>query len=185
MYPGIGYGGSCFPKDVPALIHLAGESSMECRILQAVHDVNSQQPLRMAEKIADHFQGDLTGRTVAVWGAAYKAGTNDVRVSPSITIIEALLAGGAAVRLHDPHAIESARAVLGDRVTYCSDGYDALEGADALFVATDWREYRSPDFDRIQELLTSPVIFDGRNIYPADRMRQRGFVYFGVGRRAE
>ena len=124
----------------------------------------------------------MPGRTIAVWGAAYKAGTNDVRVSPSIVIIESLLAAGASVRLHDPQALDSARKVLGDRVTYCDDCYDALEGADVLLVATDWREYRSPDFDRIRASLSHPAIFDGRNIFLPHRLRDKGFKYYGIGR---
>lgn len=182
MFPGIGYGGSCFPKDVPALIHIARQHGMEGKILQAVHDVNQLQPLRMVEKLKDHFQGELAGRTIAVWGAAYKAGTNDVRVSPSITIIESLLASGANIRLHDPQALDSARAVLGDRVTYCDDCYDAVDGADVLLVATDWREYRSPDFQRIRASLSDPAIFDGRNIFLPKRLRDKGFKYYGIGR---
>ena len=182
MFPGIGYGGSCFPKDVPALIHLARQHGMETRILQAVHEVNQLQPLRMIEKIKDYFQGELAGRTIAVWGAAYKAGTNDVRFSPSITIIESLLDSGAHVRLHDPQALPAARDVLGNRVTYCDKCYAAVEGADVLLVATDWREYRSPEFDRIRATLSDPAIFDGRNIFLPQRLRDRGFKYYGVGR---
>ena len=183
MFPGIGYGGSCFPKDVPALMHVARQCGLESLVLQAVDAVNKNQPLRMAEKIKDYFAGDLAGRTIAVWGAAYKAGTSDVRFSPSVIIIERLLEAGASVRLHDPQALEAARGDLGDRVTYCEDCYEALEAADVLLVGTDWREYRSPDFDRIREAMKHPVIFDGRNIYVPERLRQRGFEYFGVGRR--
>jgi len=182
MFPGIGYGGSCFPKDVPALIYAARQCGMESRLLRAVDEVNKHQPLRMAEKIKGYFNGELAGRTIAVWGIAYKAGTNDIRVSPSMIIIKELLDAGASVLLHDPQALGSARGSLGDRVTYCQDCYEALAGADVLLVGTDWREYRSPDFDRIKQMLKHPVIFDGRNIYVPDRLRRRGFTYFGVGR---
>ena len=181
MFPGIGYGGSCFPKDVPALIRVAEQHGVEPHLLRAVDEVNAHQAARMARKIRMHFGGDLAGRTLAVWGASYKAGTSDVRVSPSIVVIERLLDLGMAVRLHDPRAMESARDRLGDRVMYCEDGYEALDGADALMIGTDWREYRSPDFDQVRERLASSVIFDGRNLYGIDQMQWEGFTYYGIG----
>lgn len=181
MFPGLGYGGSCFPKDVPGLVHIAEEHGHECRILKAVHEVNVRQPFRMFEKMVRYFGGSIEGRTIAVWGVAYKAGTGDIRLSPSIAIVEKLLAEGASVRLHDPRALSSAKERLGSRATYCEDCYEALKGADALLVGTDWREYRSPDFERIQTMLKSPAIFDGRNIYVARQVRQKGLAYFGVG----
>ena len=182
MFPGIGYGGSCLPKDIPALIHTGEESGVNCRLLKMVHEVNEHQPRRMFERIRDLFKGDLREKTGAVWGTAFKAGTNDVRFSPSIAIIEMLLGAGARIRVHDPWALDTTRAVLGDRVVYCRDCYEALDGADFLFVGTDWREYRSPDFELIQKKLRFPILLDGRNIYDPERMRIRGFVYGGVGR---
>ena len=181
MFPGIGYGGSCLPKDVPALYHTAGEHGYDCHLLKAVHEVNQLQPMRMAGSIVA-FLEEVGGSSLAVWGTAYKAGTNDVRFSPSLTIIQELLDRSIRVSVHDPQAAATTREVLGDRVRYCGDCYEALEGADALFVGADWREYRSPDFERVKAGLRHPMIFDGRNIYDPVRVRARGFGYRGVGR---
>lgn len=181
MFPGIGYGGSCFPKDVPALINIGKEHGYRCHVLEAVHTVNSQQPGRMFDKICSFLGGELAGKTVAVWGVAYKAGTDDVRRSPSIIIIEMLLKASVRVQVHDPQAIPTAKKVLGDRVTYYKDAYEALNGADVLLVGTDWREYRTPDFDIIRDRLSHKAVFDGRNIYNPARVRSKGVTYVGIG----
>ncbi len=182
MYPGLGYGGSCFPKDVQALYHVARAAGIEADLLAAVHQVNERQKRRMLERMQAHFEGRLSGRTIAVWGAAFKPNTDDIREAPAMTTIAGLLEAGAAVRVHDPKALENVRRELGDRVTYCPDAYEALDHADALVICTEWNEFRSPDFERIRQALRQPVIFDGRNLYSLEQMRRRGFTYFSIGR---
>jgi len=184
LFPGPGYGGSCFPKDVKALVRTAEEHGYDFKILKAVEDVNDAQKHYFLGKIDSHFGKDLNGRTIAVWGLAFKPGTDDMRESPSIVLIEGLLERGARVLGHDPAALETARAVFGDRITYCEREYDALEGADALVVMTDWLEYRRPNFHRLKELMGSPVVFDSRNLYESDRMRELRFTYYPLGRKA-
>lgn len=182
MYPGIGYGGSCFPKDVQALYHVARAAGIEADLLAAVHQVNERQKTLLLDRVRSHFGGALGGRTIAVWGAAFKPNTDDVREAPAMTTIAGLLEAGAAVRVHDPRALDNVLRELGDRVIYCPDAYDALAGAEALVVCTEWNEFRSPDFDRIRRTLRQPVIFDGRNLYSPEQMRRRGFRYYSVGR---
>ena len=181
LFPGVGYGGSCFPKDVKALIRSSADHGYDFRILEAVEAVNQSQKARLVQKMQDHF-GELRGRTIALWGLAFKPRTDDMREAPAITIVEQLLSLGATVRAYDPEAGPTARAVFGDRVTLTEKSYDALPGADALAVVTEWNEFREPNFQRMRELLKSPVIFDGRNIYSPEHMRSLGFSYFSIGR---
>lgn len=182
LFPGVGYGGSCFPKDVKALIKTAHENSYTFEILEAVDRVNERQKLLMANKIRRHFGGDLKGRTIAVWGLAFKPNTDDLRDAPSLAIIKNLLASGAAVHAHDPVANEGAKALFGSSVTLFDNNYDALEGADALVIVTEWNEFRRPNFERMKALMKTPVIFDGRNIYSPAHVEGLGFLYYGVGR---
>jgi UDPglucose 6-dehydrogenase len=183
LFPGPGYGGSCFPKDVKALLHMGRDRAVPLDILDAVETANARQKALLFEKLRRHFDGKLKGAEVAVWGLAFKAETDDVRESPALVVVEALLAAGARVRVHDPAAIETARRHLGDRVTYAAHAYDALAGADALAIVTEWREYRNPDFARMKQLLRRPLIVDGRNLYDPDRLARLGFTYDSIGRR--
>ncbi|MEE9132464.1 MAG: UDP-glucose/GDP-mannose dehydrogenase family protein [Gemmatimonadota bacterium] len=184
LFPGPGYGGSCFPKDVKALIRTAEDHGYDFQVLRAVEAVNEAQKRLFLQKVENHFGADLSDRVIAVWGLAFKPGTDDMRESPSIVLIEGLLDRGAGVRGHDPAAMGSARRVFGDRIAYCEREYDALDGADALVVMTDWLEYRRPNFHRIKELMKTPVVFDARNLYQTDRMRQMQFTYYPLGREA-
>jgi UDPglucose 6-dehydrogenase len=187
LFPGPGYGGSCFPKDVKALIKTAEESDYDFLLLKAVEEVNEHQKEVLADKLikllgSPDQEQPLTGRIVACWGLSFKPRTDDMREAPAITIIERLLAAGAVVRAHDPEAIKEARKIFGDRIEYSSSQYDILSGADALAIITDWSEYRNPDFDRIKTALKSPMIVDGRNLYKPDRMAAGGFSYIPLGR---
>ena len=184
LFPGVGYGGSCFPKDVKAVIHSAHQHGMTFPLLNAVEDVNEAQKRRLVEKVVAEFGEDLHGRRFALWGLAFKPRTDDMREAPSITIVEGLLARGAEIAAHDPEALAEARKAFGERVTYHRFNYDALEGADALLIVTEWNEFRRPDFARMRGLLRRPVIFDGRNLYEPEVMRQQGFTYFPIGRAA-
>jgi UDPglucose 6-dehydrogenase len=181
LFPGIGYGGSCFPKDVKAMLRSAADEGYDFKILHAVEAVNALQKSRLVEKMQTYF-GQLQGKTIALWGLAFKPRTDDMREAPAITIVEKLLKMGVSVRAYDPEATETARRVFGDRITYCNHSYDALDGADALAVITEWNEFREPDFSKIKQLLKAPVVFDGRNIYSPDHMRDLGFTYFSIGR---
>ena len=182
LFPGPGYGGSCFPKDVKALIKTARDESTCLQILEAVEAVNDAQKHRMFQKLADALGADLRGAHVAVWGLAFKPNTDDLREAPALTLIDELLAAGASVAAHDPVAMPEAKHRLGDRVTFATSGYDALTGADALAVVTDWNEYRHPDFARIKQTLKRPIIVDGRNLYALNRMASMGFDYHSIGR---
>jgi UDPglucose 6-dehydrogenase len=181
LFPGIGYGGSCFPKDVKAMIHFASKKDYDFRILKAVESVNASQKTRLATKIRAHF-GSLKGKTVAVWGLAFKPRTDDMREAPAIPLIEALLSGGASVQAYDPEATRIAKGIFGNRITYASNNYDALKGADCLAIVTEWNEFRRPDLARMRKLMRSPVVFDGRNIFESDDMKQNGFTYYSIGR---
>jgi UDPglucose 6-dehydrogenase len=183
LFPGIGYGGSCFPKDVQALIHTAEENHLDFALLKAAEDVNKRQKSVLVARIKDHFGSDLSGLTFAVWGLAFKPRTDDMREAPSLVVIEELLAAGAKVRLHDPEALENARAIFGNRAAYCTLNHEALEGADALLILTEWNEFRHPNFQRVKSLLKQPVIFDGRNLYDPSLMRALDFKYYSIGRR--
>ncbi|MEP6591286.1 MAG: UDP-glucose/GDP-mannose dehydrogenase family protein [Gemmatimonadota bacterium] len=182
LFPGPGYGGSCFPKDVKALVHTARGVGMQPTLFEAVETVNQRQKRVMFDKLTD-LLGDLSGRTVAIWGLAFKAGTDDMRESPAVDLIDALLAAGAHVQAHDPEAIEVARGIWGDRVAFAADPYDALVDADALAVVTEWLVYRTPDFVRIRAALGEAVVVDGRNLYEPARMARLGFRYAGIGRK--
>jgi UDPglucose 6-dehydrogenase len=182
LYPGPGYGGSCLPKDVKALVATARTAGMSPDLFEAIEAVNARQKALLLHRVIEALDGDVTGRTVAVWGLAFKAGTDDVRESPAIPLIEGLLAQGAAVRAHDPKAAGNARRLFGDRVTFVDDAYQALEGASALVVVTEWLQYRTPDFERIRSLMVRPVVVDGRNLYEPARMRHQGLIHRGIGR---
>ena len=182
LFPGVGYGGSCFPKDVKAVIQTARQHAMPFALLDAVEEVNEGQKRRLVEKVVAEFGEDLRGRRFAVWGLAFKPRTDDMREAPSITVVEGLLARGAQVAVHDPEALTEARKQFGDRVVYQRVNYDALQGADALLIVTEWNEFRRPDFARMKKLLRQPIIFDGRNLYEPDVMREHGFTYFPIGR---
>jgi UDPglucose 6-dehydrogenase len=181
LFPGPGYGGSCFPKDVQALVHTARAVGMTPDLFDAVEAVNIRQKQVMLGKLGE-LLGDLDGRTVAVWGLAFKAGTDDMRESPAVPLVDGLLAAGATVRVHDPQAMTVARGIWGDRVHYASDPYDALAGAAALAVVTEWLEYRNPDFHRVLSALSEAVVVDGRNLYAPDRMAALGFRHATIGR---
>lgn len=182
LFAGVGYGGSCFPKDVRALFRTAGDHGYEFQILRSVHDVNQDQRVRFAAKILSHFKGRAKGKTVAVWGLSFKPNTDDIREAPAVTIIRTLLDEGVRVHGHDPVANASAKKELGTKVKYFSNNYDALRGADALVVVTEWNEFRRPDLDRMKKLMRGHAVFDGRNIYSPSVMRSKGFTYYGVGR---
>ena len=181
LFPGPGYGGSCFPKDVKALIRTGTESKMSLDILSAVEAANHRQKKLLFEKLKRHL-GSLSGKVIAVWGLAFKAETDDVRESPALVLIEELLRAGAKVQAHDPAAMETARQQLTSRVTFAGHGYDALAGADALAIVTEWLEYRNPDFARIKQLLKRPLIVDGRNLYDPQKLGRLGFTYDSIGR---
>jgi UDPglucose 6-dehydrogenase len=183
LFPGPGYGGSCFPKDVKALIRTAEHKGVSLDVLKAVEVANEQQKRVLFDKLERHFAGELAGETIAVWGLAFKAETDDVRASPALVLVDALLAAGARVRVHDPAALETARRYLGDRVTYAPQAYDALQGAAALAIVTEWLEYRNPDFAKIKQMLKRPLIVDGRNLYDPSRLARLGFTYDSIGRR--
>ena len=182
LFPGVGYGGSCFPKDVQALAHTAGEHDYDFRILKAVMNVNTDQRFRIADKLEAYFGDDLRGKTIALWGLAFKPNTDDIREAPALYTIDRLLAAGAKLRAFDPEAIDNVRELYGDKITFCEDQYDALDGADALAILTEWSVFRTPNFDRMKERLNRPLIFDGRNLYDLRRMVEAGFYYDSIGR---
>jgi UDPglucose 6-dehydrogenase len=184
LFPGVGYGGSCFPKDVRALAAVARAHGVHPRVLDAVHDVNACQKSVLLEKINKHFGGKLGGLTIGVWGLAFKPSTDDIREAPSLVLIEGLLARGAKLRVYDPEALENVRARYGSRLSYCDHRDEALEGADALAIVTEWKHFINPDFDAMRRAMRQPVIFDGRNLYRPERMKQAGFTYYSIGRPA-
>ncbi|MEB3245914.1 MAG: UDP-glucose/GDP-mannose dehydrogenase family protein [Vampirovibrionales bacterium] len=185
MFPGLGYGGSCFPKDVKALMNTAKTSGYASKILDAVDAINQAQRKRFLEKINARFEGKLSGKTFAVWGLAFKPRTDDMREAPAQTIIEALLAAGATVKAYDPKATHSAKSIFGDRITYCDKAMSCTEDADALLLLTEWPEFRRPDFEQIKAQMRTPVLFDGRNQFEPERMKSRGFEYVCIGRAME
>jgi len=182
LFPGIGYGGSCFPKDVHALVNTANENKYNFKILKSVIEINKDQVNLFFKKIANHYKGDLKGKHFAVWGLAFKPNTDDVREAPAHYLIKLLLDAGAAIKAYDPEAIETTKAVLGDTIKYAETSEEALPGADALIVVTEWKEFRNPDFDKIKKGLKYPVIFDGRNLYDLDKLNSLKFTYYSIGR---
>lgn len=183
LFPGLGYGGSCFPKDIMALMKTARDNNCTCRLVEAADEINKEQRVIFITKILQRFGMNLAGMTFGVWGLTFKPKTNDMRMAPSITIINALLGFGARIKVYDPKGFEQAKNVFGDRVIYANNSYDALKDADCMLLLTEWNEFRRPDFDRIKGLMKSPVIFDGRNQYDAERLKQRGFEYHCIGKR--
>ncbi len=182
LYPGAGYGGSCFPKDIQGLIHVARRAGVQADLLESVHQVNLRQRQLLFNRISSRFEGDVKGKTVAIWGVSFKPRTDDIREAPAVVLIEQLLEAGATVRAHDPEALGNLRGRFGDRVVYCASAYAALDAADALAICTEWNEFRSPDFQEMRKRMRRPIIFDGRNLYSLDTMRRQGFEYFGIGR---
>ena len=182
LFAGVGFGGSCFPKDTLALIHTGREHEYPMKILEAVSDVNTNQSLRFIGKVRTHFGGKLSDKQIGVWGLAFKPRTNDMRDAPSIKIIESLLSEGATITAYDPEAMEEAKRIFGNRIQLATNNYACLEGADALLLVTEWQTFRNPNFDRMKSMMRQPVVFDGRNIYDPVQMRQLGFTYYGVGR---
>lgn len=184
LFPGIGYGGSCFPKDVQALVKSSKDAAYDFKILDAVMEVNEKQKMHLIPKIKAYFNGSLTGKKIAVWGLAFKPNTDDIREAPALNIIEALLAEGVTITAYDPEAMPNVKAILGDKINFAGRQYDALTDADALVIATEWSEFRTPDFENIIRLLKNKVIFDGRNLFDLVKMEEMGFHYESVGRRA-
>ncbi|MBL0056201.1 MAG: UDP-glucose/GDP-mannose dehydrogenase family protein [Chitinophagaceae bacterium] len=183
LFPGIGYGGSCFPKDVQALARSAEEAGYDFSILRSVMDVNEKQKLHLIPKIKAYFNNDLQGRKIALWGLSFKPNTDDIREAPALSIIDSLLAAGASVSAYDPEAMANVKAILGDNIRFTERQYEALDGADALVIATEWSEFRTPDFGKMSTLLKNKVIFDGRNLFDLLKMEELGFHYVSVGRR--
>lgn len=182
LFPGIGYGGSCFPKDVKALVYSAKEVSYDFKILSAVTEVNDHQKLHLFSKIKRYYNNDLAGKKFAVWGLTFKPNTDDIREAPALEIINALIEAGATVCAFDPEAVENVRGIFGEKIQYGEAQYDCIEGADALVVATEWNEFRTPDFDKILSLMKEPVVFDGRNVFDVQVMEKKGFHYESIGR---
>lgn len=183
LFPGVGYGGSCFPKDVQALSQIAIQHDYEFQLVNTVVNVNNRQKTMLGKKIKEFFGNDLSGRTFAIWGLAFKPETDDIREAPALELINELLQAGAKVKAYDPEAMPNVKGMLGDKITYAANQYDALEGADALVIVTEWSEFRNPDFTRIEASLNLPVIFDGRNVYTVEKMEERAFYYESIGRK--
>ena len=183
LFPGLGYGGSCFPKDVKAVIKTAKEHNCDYSLLQSADNINQKQRELFIEKITQRLGEDLTDKTIAIWGLSFKPKTNDMREAPSITIIKALLERGAKIMAFDPKAIETAKEIFGDKINYAKNAYDALKNADCLALLTEWNEFRRPDFDRIKELLKTPLIFDGRNMYDKNLLKSKGIEHFSIGKK--
>lgn len=182
LFPGVGYGGSCFPKDVRALTSMSKEKGCTPTMLEAVDEINERQKHVMAQKLTSQFDGDLKGKTIAVWGLAFKPRTDDIREAPALVLIDWLLEQGAQVRAHDPEAMDNVKAELGDKIEYCERRMDCLNDADALCVLTDWKDYHSPDFAEMYQVMKSPIVLDGRNLYDPERMKRRGYCYHSIGR---
>ncbi|MES2592529.1 MAG: UDP-glucose/GDP-mannose dehydrogenase family protein [Bacteroidota bacterium] len=182
LFPGIGYGGSCFPKDVQALAKSANEVNYDFKILEAVMDINNKQKTIIIPKIKKYFKDNLKGKKIALWGLSFKPDTDDIREAPALYLIEELLKEGATISAYDPEAMSNVRKLIGDKITYAMDEYDALRDADVLLIATEWSVFRNPDFDKISSLLKSKTIFDGRNLYGIDQMKELGYDYFSIGR---
>jgi UDPglucose 6-dehydrogenase len=184
LFPGIGYGGSCFPKDVQALAKSAEDVDYDFKILRAVMDVNVYQKTKLIEKVREHFNDNLKGKVIAVWGLSFKPHTDDIREAPALENIEELLQEGATIKVHDPEAMENVKKIMGDKIQYCNNPYECADGADAIFIATEWPEFRTPDFEKLNATLKSKVIFDGRNVYELEIMKEQGYTYYSIGRQA-
>jgi UDPglucose 6-dehydrogenase len=182
LFPGAGYGGSCFPKDVSSLLSMARTRGMPAHLMEAVNQVNEQQKQVLARKIKKHYGPALAEKTLAIWGLAFKPRTDDIREAPALTLIDTLLAEGVKLRVHDPEAMANVRALYGDKLIYCDRPYGTLEGADGLAVVTEWQEFRHPDFEVMRRLLREPVIFDGRNLYEPKTLKDQAFIYYAIGR---
>ncbi|MCH9002016.1 MAG: UDP-glucose/GDP-mannose dehydrogenase family protein [Planctomycetes bacterium] len=182
LFPGVGYGGSCFPKDIRAMAAMARQHGVESRLIEAVHEVNERQKPIMVGKIEQHFAGDLQDRTIALWGLSFKPRTDDIREAPALVLIDRLLERGAKLQVHDPEAMDNVRAIYGDRLTYMRQPLEALTAAEALVIMTEWAEFRHPNFEAMRRLMNDPVIFDGRNLYEPAQMQQAGFTYHSIGR---
>jgi UDPglucose 6-dehydrogenase len=182
LFPGIGYGGSCFPKDVQALAKSAADAKYDFKMLKAVMDVNHTQKTKLLDRIKDYFKGNLKGKTICVWGLSFKPHTDDIREAPALYNIDEFLKSGAVVKVHDPESMNNVKQIYGDKLQYFESAYDAAENADAVFIATEWPEFRTPDFDKLKSILKDKVIFDGRNVYELDVMKEQGFKYFSIGR---
>lgn len=182
LFPGIGYGGSCFPKDVQALAKSSSDVRYDFKILEAVMQVNADQKTKLIPRIKDYYRGDLKNKTFALWGLSFKPHTDDIREAPALYNIEELLKEGAKIKAHDPESMENVKRLIGDRIQYSESFYEAAEGADAIFIATEWPEFRTPDFDKLSASLKNKVIFDGRNLYDLEQMKELGFTYFSIGR---
>jgi UDPglucose 6-dehydrogenase len=182
LFPGAGYGGSCFPKDVSALIHMSRALDTPVHLMEAVDRVNEAQKLVLPRKIRAHYGSTLQDRTLAVWGLAFKPRTDDIREAPALKLLDAMLAEGVRLRVHDPEALRNVRELYGERLVYCDRPYGALEGADGLAIVTEWQEFRHPDFELMRRLLAEPVIFDGRNLYEPKTVQGHGFTYYAIGR---
>jgi UDPglucose 6-dehydrogenase len=183
LFPGIGYGGSCFPKDVQALYKSGQEANFNFEILDAVMNVNENQKTVLFPKIKNFFKGDLTGKKIALWGLAFKPDTDDIREAPALYMIDELVAAGATITAFDPEAMPNVQRLIGDKITYGTDEYSILEGADALLICTEWGVFRNPDFTKIKSLLNDAVVFDGRNLFDLDEMSEKGFFYSSIGRK--
>ncbi len=183
LYAGTGYGGSCFPKDVKALIKTGRENNVPMKIISAVEEINEEQKGILFEKLMKHYNGDLKGKRIALWGLAFKPNTDDMREAPALVVIDKLLKAGATVRAYDPVAIKECKRRIGEVIEYASDPYDAVKDADALLLITEWTEFRMPNFDKLTQLMKQKVLLDGRNIYEPSEVREKGFVYYGIGRR--
>jgi UDPglucose 6-dehydrogenase len=183
LFPGIGYGGSCFPKDVQALSRSAQKAAYEFKILEAVMQVNENQKTHLLPKIKSYFEGDLSGKKIAIWGLAFKPNTDDIREAPALRLIKELTAAGATITAYDPEAMENVKREIKDKIAYAENQYDALTDADVLIIATEWSEFRTPDFSKIKSLLKNPVIFDGRNLFELHQMKELGFHYVSIGRK--
>jgi len=182
LFPGIGYGGSCFPKDVQALIMSSDEVKYDFEILKAVEKVNANQKLHLVEKIKSYYKGDLKGKHIALWGLAFKPNTDDIREAPALSIIDALTTMGATIAAYDPEAMPNVKAQIGDKIKYATSQYEALSGADFLIIATEWSEFRTPDFERIEKEIKNKIIFDGRNLFEVSKMKELGYHYESIGR---
>ncbi|MEO7991129.1 MAG: UDP-glucose/GDP-mannose dehydrogenase family protein [Chryseolinea sp.] len=182
LFPGIGYGGSCFPKDVQALAKSSDDAKYDFKILKAVMDVNALQKTKLIPHIKKFFKGNLKGKTIAMWGLSFKPHTDDIREAPSLYNIEELLAEGVIIKAHDPEGAENVKKLIGDKIQYCDTPYESAENADAIFIATEWPEFRTPDFERLSSIVKQKVIFDGRNLYDLEAMKELGYSYFSIGR---